>query len=279
MGDRLSTGFSSWEEYLRYFCSELRPAYLSFDFYPWYINPDSGDVTYRPGYIKNLSVAKKVADDYRIPLWSCKQCGVYQEYLPLDKLKHIPGENEFRWQTSVDLSYGVKGFTYFPLCGDVLGYAPQSGKDEYFGLFSGYDRLPNIYYTYAKNFGKHLKNVQSVLINAAHEGVIISGDAREADYVKTAGNGEWIRSGSYYELDGVSSTAGAWTGCYNYNGKTVLYVTNDSCDGDNTVTLNFNDNYGYAVYRGEDVVSESGKNLTLNLLPGEGAMVTLKYRR
>lgn len=267
------TGFSSWEEYLRYYCDSLKLGYLSYDYYPWHLTAN-GDEVYATGYIKGLSTARKVANDYKIPLWSFKQCGSIFESIPMSKQKFLPDENKFRWQMAIDLVYGVKGIQYFLLCGDALGYDGvwEAGIDDYFGIFNAYTGKPNRWFDYAKEFNAHLKNIQSVLMNSAHEGVIVNGKVVEKSNI----GDELIESGTYNELTGVSGDA-SWVGCYNYKGQTVLYVMNNSYKNNGQVTLEFSDNYGYKIYQQTNTTNKTGNTVTLELLPGEGAMVMLKY--
>lgn len=272
----------SWETYLETICEQLDVKFLSFDFYPWY-SRDDGTEYYNSGYIKALSIARKVANKYKIPLWSCKQCGSVMEFKPLSAQAMTPNAEKFRWQMTLDLAFGVKGFTYFLLCGDNMAYAHykdadgkyaywQEGMDDYFGLFNGYTGQPNVWYDYAKEFKGHVQLVDEILMNSYHDGIILNGGVIE----KGNFGAEVIKSGTYYELTGVEGGASV-IGCYNYNGRTVLYVTNNSYSKSNSVMLKFSDNYGYDVYQGNAVTEQVGKQLTLELKAGEGAMIALKY--
>ncbi len=265
----------SWEAYLRAYCEKLQVKYLSFDFYPWHINPKTGEEAYNSGYVKALSVSRKVANEFKIPVWSCKQAGSIFEGLSKDLQKITPDENKFRWQMSIDLAYGVKGFTYFLLCGDALSYDEnvwEEGIDDYFGIFNAFTGEPNIWFDYAKEFDKHLTIVEKILMNSCHDGIITCGTVKEKHNI----GDELIESGSYHELESVSGNPSI-IGCYNYKGQTVLYVSNNSYSANGTVTLNFKDNYGYTVYQKDNKADKTGKSITLELLPGEGAMVALKY--
>lgn len=266
----------SWETYLRAYCEQLQPKFLSFDFYPWHIGRD-GKEAYNSGYIKALSVSRKVANDFKIPVWSCKQAGSIFETAdyPMSVQKILPNEDKFRWQMSIDLAYGVKGFTYFLLCGDALGYDEniwEEGIDQYFGLFNAYTGEPNVWFYYAEEFKKHLTQIEKVLMNSCHDGVITCGTVKEKHNIGE----ELIASGSYHELESVEGSV-SLIGCYNYKGQTVLYVTNNSYSENGSVTLNFKDKYGYTVYQKDQKTDKAGKSLTLDLLPGEGVMVMLKY--
>jgi hypothetical protein len=227
-------------------------------------------------------VARKVANDFGIPVWSAKQCGSVFESMPMDKLKLTPNENKFRWQMSIDLAYGVKGFTYFPLCGDVLAYDTnkdangnpiwEEGIDDYFGVFNGYTGQPNVWFGYAKEFKTHLQPIEHILMNAYHDGIIVNGTAIEKNNMGE----ELIKSGKYHELTGVSGATSV-VGCYNYQGQTVLYVTNNSYSKNGTVKLSFDNNYEYEIYQGGKKKESKGREVSLQLLPGEGVLVTPKY--
>lgn len=271
------TAVGSWEDYLRLYCEMLDLGYLSFDFYPWHINASTGKEVYNSGYVKALSIARKVANEFEIPVWSCKQCGSIFESVPMDKQKLCPTEDKFRWQMSIDLAYGVKGFTYFLLCGNAIGPSSsvwEEGIDDYFGIFNAYTGQPNVWFDYIKEFDKHLTKIERVLMQSYHDGVIATGNVIE----KASIGEELIQSGSYHELESITSDdVAVLTGCYNYNGKTVLYVTNNSYSKSGTVTLNFSDNYGYVLIQKDTLTDKAGRSLQLDLLPGEGAMVMVKY--
>lgn len=268
------TPVGSWEDYLRLYCESLDLGYLSFDFYPWHINTVSGEEVYNRGYVKALSIARKVANEFEIPVWSCKQVGSLFVDTPKDKQKILPNEEKFRWQMSIDLAYGVKGFTYFLLCGNAFELGNwEEGIDDYFGIFNAYTGQPNVWYDYIKDFSKHLNKIDRILMQSYHDGIITSKGVMEAENIGS----ELIASGSYHELSSIDSDRGCLTGCYNYNGQTVLYVTNNSYTYENKVKLNFSDDYGYVVIKGDQKTDKAGSTIELDLLPGEGALVMVKY--
>ena len=53
--------------------------------------------------------------------------------------------------------------------------------------------------------------------------------------------------------------------------------TDNSCPEHGSVTLKFKDKDVYTVYEKDQKTDKAGKSLTLDLLPGEGVMVMLKY--
>ncbi len=264
----------TYEEYLRAFVENLNAEYLSYDFYPWLTKSD-GTEYFRKGYISNLSIVRKIAEEYKIPFWSCKQCGSLHENYEMSKLNAQPNADQFRWQMTIDLAYGAKGFTYFLLVGSLLSYDErdtwQEGMDAYYGLFNSYTGEPNEWFYYAKDFKAHLQLVDEVLTNACNEGVIAHGAVIGKEEM-----GEELREdGSYRELKSVQGDASV-IGCFDYKGGTALYVTNNSYKKTATVTLNFRDNYGYDVYQGVEKTLKMGKTLSLELIAGEGALVVLR---
>lgn len=278
MWDDPETPVGAWEDYLRLYCEKLNLGYLSFDFYPWHINQQTGKEVYNSGYVKALSVSRKVANEFKIPVWSCKQCGSIFDRVSKDMQKILPNEDQFRWQMSIDLAYGVKGFTYFLLCGNALvgnnNPVWEEGFDDFFGIFNAYTGQPNVWFDYIKEFDKHLTKVERVLMQSYHDGVIATGRVIE----KASIGDELIADGSYHELASIESKdVACLTGCYNYNGKTVLYVSNNSYSKSGKVKLNFKDNYGYVVIQKDTLTDKAGKSVELDLLPGEGAMVMVKY--
>ena len=80
---------------------------------------------------------------------------------------------------------------------------------------------------------------------------------------------------NFRELKTVSDNALA--GCFDYKGKTMLYVMNNSVKaGTEEVKLTFDNNYAYGVIQRGFTRHASGKELTLKLNGGEGALVLLR---
>jgi hypothetical protein len=264
----------NYETYLRTFVEDLDAKYLSYDFYPWLSKQDGTEYT-RRGYIKNLSIVREIANEYQIPVWSCKQCTCLFEDRPIENLIMQPNEAQFRWQMTVDVAYGVKGFSYFLLVGSALSYDEQPtwevGMDAYYGLFNSYMGEPNVWFDYAKAFTPHLQLVDEVLMNSCNEGVIAHGAVLEKEDMGS----ELISSGEYRELKSVAGDASI-VGCFNYKGGTALYVTNNSYTNSGSVTLTFRDNFGYNVYQGAQKSFKTGTTLSLQLGAGEGVLVVLE---
>lgn len=253
---------ANFEIYMRQYIEKLEVDYFSYDFYPFgkfgYINPD---------YFKNMGIVRNICDEYNIPFWTFIQCGASFEN-PISEC--IPDEDYFRWNIATCLAYGAKGMQYFTLQ-QPISFVDATDSETYTrcGLFGADGRI-NQWYYYAKENNAHIAEIDSVLMNAYHEGVIFSGKS----VIAQSTGKEVISSGSFKELTSVSGDA--LVGCFDYKGGTCLYVVNNTPLKMNEVTLNFDNNYLYTITRGTDSVTQTGKILTLSLNKGEGALVVLK---
>jgi hypothetical protein len=88
--------------------------------------------------------------------------------------------------------------------------------------------------------------------------------------------GNLIEERKFRELVEVSENASSFVGCFDYQGKTMLYVVNNSWDQTAEITLGFDNTYAYEITQRAETEEVVGKKFTLKLLPGEGAMVRLK---
>ena len=103
-------------------------------------------------------------------------------------------------------------------------------------------------------------------------GVIGIGD----DLQKNIKGDELIKENKFRELTKIKANKdNALIGCFDYNGKTALYVVNCETTNKQDVTLTFTDKYGYEVIQRGTSVKVTGKKITLTLERGEGAMITL----
>ena len=85
-----------------------------------------------------------------------------------------------------------------------------------------------------------------------------------------------LTDGKFRELTSVNDDATTMIGCFDYQGKTALYVVNSSYYDDTEVRLGFDNKYCYDVIQRGKQVSVVTKNLTLKLSPGEAVMVALR---
>jgi hypothetical protein len=146
------------------------------------------------------------------------------------------------------------------------------GRNYDFMGMLGANGQKNRWYYYAEKQNVQVKAIDHILMNSAHLGVIGLGD----DLQENITGEELIKSNSFRELKGVkASKDNVLIGCFDYNGKTALYVVNCETENKQTVTLKFDQKYGYEVIQRGTSVKVTGKQMKLTLERGEGVMISL----
>ncbi len=264
-------GDSQYEDYAEYveeFCSTCAPMYLCYDYYLW----DADTTT--EGYFRNMSIIRSSAEKYEIPFWCFIQAGGQwndaKQYF--DSTDYYPSEGQFYWNVNTALACGAKGINYFPLIQPIhFAYASTGEFDFQRNSLIGAMGNKTQWYYYAQNMNKQIQAVDSVLMNAVNKGVIAASDAalKDAKYFEYLLDGE-----SFRELQSVDGDA--MIGCFNYKGKTALYVTNYSYKYAQKITLNLQDTYNLNVIQDGETKKVSTNQLTLDMKAGEGALVVFE---
>ncbi|MBQ4268900.1 MAG: hypothetical protein IJB97_04540 [Clostridia bacterium] len=261
-----------YEQMIRQFCEKGKLPYLSYDRYSLLgtKNDEIGSIDQL--WFANLALVRGWAQEYEIPFWVCLQVGGFWDYYK------CPTESEFLWLVNSALACGAKGIEYFP------GAHPTS--EDYLQAAQGdlgivaYDGRKTQYYYYSKRATEQIQATQKYLMNAASVGIMASPDnspdqnisntflyEMDEDYTFLIKNFRELRSASNNAL----------VGCFDYQGKTMLYVMNNSLESDvEKVSLNFDGNYGFDVIQRGISRTATGKTLSLNLRGGEAALVLLK---
>lgn len=257
----------TYEEYLRAYVKNLSAEYLSFDHYPF--AGDSGKVD-DDLYFQNLSSVRNVADEYKIPMWAFVQCGAV---LSIEYTRLMPDKPRFNWIVSTELAYGAKAIQYFTLSGysDFLSVKLPTGEKESVSGMFGIDNRINCWYYYAKEINAHIRKIGEVLAKSYNEGVIFHGDSptRKSD------GREVFKDGKFRELIAVDG-CDSLIGCFDYKGKTALYVVNNNFIEKGKIKLGFDNCYGYDVVVGTKQTFSTGENLEVELEPGAGALIVLR---
>ena len=254
----------TYEQYMRKYIEELDADYFSYDYYPFGFNEAISD-----GYFGNLAVVRNVCQEYEIPFWVFGQCGFDFGW----KVGiNAPNEGQFIWGINTALAYGAKGVQYFVLNQPSL-FVNQ--EDEWgatrAGMYGIYGNK-NEWWYYAKKANTFIKNVDHVLMNSAHMGVIFHGNSpiKKTDVIET------ITEERFRQMTSVQGDD-ALVGCFDYYGGTALLVVNNNVKKkDAKITLTFDDIYGYEVYQRDTVTDIAGNALQLRLDKGEAALVVLK---
>ena len=258
-----------YESYLKEYCETMNPSIMCFDLYVW----DKGDT--KTIYLYNLALARKYAQEYEIPLWNFIGCGTYWSGKEIDgDYELAPLEGQFDWSINTSLAFGAQGINYFMLIQPY--YFASTSNPEVFefeknGMF-GARGNKNRWYYYAQDISKQISAVDSVLMNSVNKGVIASGKEAMTDIADSPN--VMIEGTSWRELAGVEGNA--LVGCFNYQGKTALYVVNYDADYAQDITLTFHDTYKMQVTQDGKTDYLQGKSLTLNMKAGDGALIVFE---
>ena len=139
----------------------------------------------------------------------------------------------------------------------------------------------NSWFGYAKQVNTQIAAVDEVLMNATNKGVIPVGTYAKNNITSSLNNlGDTnLVLSNYGKLSSVSTTGttyGVVVGCFDYNGKTALYVVNYDVNSARDITLTFSESVTADVTINGSVAEKSGSSMTLSLGAGEGALVVLK---
>ncbi len=259
------------EDYLKYvdhFLDTCDVPYIMYDHYVF----DEGRT--KEEYFDNLSIIRSAAEKYKIPFWTFVQAGTSwndaQERF--DTEEYLPKETEFDWNINTCLAYGAKGIGYFPMIQPMhFAYAKSTEWDfERNGIIGAWGNKTRWYY-YAQDISAHIQAIDEVLMNSVNKGVVVSGEKAIKDNAKS----ECILEGtSWRELTGVSGDA--MIGCFNYQGKTALYVVNYDTEYAQDIQLKFYDECKFSVVQDAEKRYYQGKEIKLPMQAGEGVLIVFE---
>ncbi|GHU97774.1 hypothetical protein FACS1894211_00220 [Clostridia bacterium] len=260
-----ATAAITYDEYVDGFLA-AKPQFLMYDQYPF-----SGvEGTIHSTWFTNMSTVRKKADENNLAWWAFTQTGgLWNSNVSAPR---IPTEGEFLWDLNTMLAYGAKGIAHFPLCypsgymkvrvqNDALDFSNHSLIDPYGS------KNPSWYYS--KKAAVQVQAVDEYLMRAKNVGVIVNGASRAPI------PSDDILGDGWRELKKVAGDP-ALIGCFDYQGKTALYIVGDPYKDVSEITLEFTDRYGYDVIQRGERVSVAATKLPLKLAAGEGALVVLK---
>lgn len=263
-----------YEQYIREFCDTFQPQYMLFDRYPF----DAAEVGHMSAFFYDLSIVRMVAEEHNIPFWTFVQAGsqwndamaYFDSVTP-----YYPTEGQFDWNVNVCLAFGAKGFNFFPL---IQPYFFAYSKTEPFdfernSLIGAWGNKTQWYY-YAQDVTKQIRAVDEVLMNATSKGVLAYGKQAKTDVYLAEDYGALLEGDGWRELKNV--VGDALVGCFNYQGKTALYVVNYSTEYSQEISLEFHDNYKVSVIQNAETKDFQGNGITLDMLPGEGALLVFQ---
>lgn len=261
-----------YERYIEDIYNSLHPQYLSFDRYVF----DKNHAKSMRNFFYDLEVMRKVSQKYNVPFWSYIGAGSqWNDGMTRfdSETPYYPDEGQFDWSVNVALSFGAQGIEYFPLIQPhYFAWAESTEFDfERNGIFGAWGNKTRWYY-YAQDINKHIAAIDEVLMNSVNKGVIASGAQAISDtaYAETS----MLEGTSWRELASVDGDA--LIGCFNYQGKTALYVTNYSYEYAQKVDLKFNGKYNFTVIQNAEVQHYTGKGITLDMYAGDGVLIVFE---
>jgi len=263
----------NYETYINDFCDTLKPKYLMFDRYPF----DKIQEGHLDRFFYDLSIVRKTAQDKNIPFWTFVQAGSQWNDVEerFDSNGYYPSEGEFDWNVNISLAFGAKGINYFPLIQPYeFSYAKSTPFDfERNGLFGAWGNK-NRWYYYAQDVNKQIKAVDEVLMYSENQGILACCEQAKTDMKLTQDYNVLIEDTGWRELKSVQGEA--VVGCFDYLGKTALYVVNYSTDSPNTIELKFTDTYDVTVIQNTKTQNLHESGMTIDMLPGEGVLVVFE---
>lgn len=260
--------YELYPEYVEEALKNCDVPYLSYDHYIW-DRPEKKDK-----YFFDMSVIREKAEKYNIPFWVYIEAGGNHNDAAerFDTEEYYPNHGQFDWSINTSLAYGAKGIQYFPLLQPVVyAYAESTDWDfERNGIIGAWGNK-NRWYYYAQDIQPQIAAVDAVLMNAKSKGVIAAGEqAKKDSKLSTC----MMEGTSWRELDDVEGDA--LIGCFNYRGKTALYVVNYDYEYAQKVTLKLYDKCKFSVVQDAEESAYEGDYITLDMRAGEGALIVFE---
>ena len=262
------------EKYIDYvdeWMKTTNPPMLSFDnyFYDGNLGLDKA-----PRFLSQLSVIRSAAEEAGIPFWAYVQAGSqWNDNLTyFDSDGYYPSRGEMKWNVGALLAYGAKGISYFPLIQPYyFAYAQTEPFDfQRNGLIGAWGNKTRWYY-FAQEINKQVAAVDHVLMHSVNKGLIASGEEAKEDLYEDP---YLMKGTSWRELKDVSGDA--MIGCFNYQGKTALYVLNYDIKYAQKITLDFQDTYDITVIQNAEEKNWSCDSLELTFAAGDSALIVFE---
>jgi hypothetical protein len=258
-----------YRSYIKEMIESCEPNILMWDNYPF-----TKDGMRTTAYFANMDICREYSLEYGIPFWTFIQAGGQfndaKEYFDSDP--YFPTEAQFNWNVNTCLAFGAQGIQYFPLI-QPLHFAYAKTEEYDFnrnGILGAWGNKTPWFY-YSKNITAHIRAIDEVLMNSVNKGIIVSGEDAVSDTELVSCI---LESGSFQEL--MSVDGDAFVGCFNYNGKTALYVVNYSMEYAQYITLHFNEAQNIRMIQNCETSYVNAKNLTLDMAAGEGVLLVIE---
>lgn len=241
---------------------------LSWDHYVFDLYQPRYDV-----YFQNMSFIREVAKKRGIPFWAFVQAGGKRCRNPETHELHYYTEGQHRWNVNTSLAMGAKGIQYYPLVEPHFCALDDDGKfiPNHEGLIAA-DGRDTIWYHWAKKSNAQIRAVDEYLMKAEHMGILPVGEVAKEHTANVA----CVLSESFRELSSVEAPKGALVGCFDYKGKTALYVVNYAQEESQEITLHFSKSCEFKTVCSEGSEEGTGTACTFTLNNGGAKLVLVE---
>ena len=265
--------------YVKEYCETMNQKSIIFDNYPSFA---PGKVEDQSDLIWNMAIVRQFAEEYNMPWWNYIACGGQwnDSRAYIQSVEYYPTEGEFNWNVNTSLAFGAKGINYFAVQQPYwFAYSTEPGLYDFerncmLGAYGNKNR----WFYYVKNINQHIKAIDEYLMNATSKGIIMSVDEKTAKMDKKLLTEEnyidmsaIFEGTSWRELKDISGNV--LVGCFNYQGKTALYVVNYSYDYAQKIDLTFVKDCNVKVIQNAETRYAKGKGMTLDMAAGEGVLL------
>lgn len=261
----------TYEKYVDFCFEQLDPNVYCYDMYPHSSDPNNVILN---KVLWNMALFRDRALKAGKPYWTYLAAGGQWLLNTVDSTKkpYFPNEPQFNWYYNAHLAFGCQGFIYYSFVHELKSTTVVGTDwDHYEKGMLGEFGNKNQWYYYAQNANKHIAAVDDVLMNSVNKGVIASSKnvKDQMQFIDCV-----IETGKFQELQSVSGDA--LVGCFNYNGKTALYVVNFSLEYAQKIELEFNASQKLKVVQNAETSYRKGDSLTLDMAAGEGVLLVIE---
>ena len=280
-----STDKTNYSSYVSEVNTTLKPVALMWDMYPFAIEEGKDSLSVNTSdYFWNMAEIRRQAQLNNKPFWAYIQAGANfsDTYTsPYFNTKvYAPDEGQFNWNLNTSLAFGAQGIQYFELIQpDYFAWAGASEADGMWdfnrnGLIGAFGNRTQ-WYDYAQAANTHVGAIDGVLMDSYSTQIIALGDAATATEDLT--NMGVTTSATYEELQSVTDGADVLIGCFDYKGKTALYVVNYNYNAEqNDIVLTFNGTQSITKIENAVTSKESASSVELNMTAGEGILLVIE---
>ena len=281
--DTFSGGTSKYTDYLNNTFTSTKAEMLSYDHYAvrvssgsWWdqlLGKDFKKTVKTEDFYKNLEVARAQVKDTGKPFWVFAQAGAISSSSTVIDSQYWPTAAEQQWEINAALAMGARGIQYWSLFQGDTWTADGSDYDR-LGLIGADGKKNDRFYDAAAAQNAFVRVVDEVLMNAGSKGVVVNDNNAAGAFTSD------VKLSGYNELASVTG-ANALVGCFDYYGKTVLYVVNCNTSASQNITLNYTATCKAAVTKFDAAAlnrtpAASAASTTINVGAGQAALVIVE---